>query len=190
MALLQRIPLLVRPHPLAQQRIFQKIASQTTLNKPYSIPKLASFYSTDDTPPRMRKRALSAVIQDVSDSSKVLNKIPPKEGVPQPRYGITKDVFLHKIGNDCEKYSDKFTDWKDLMTSDRIIMKNRGIPGEEPESKRMQSIAARNKEARKEARDKHAAILRKAVEKKLALKEKRREILREGNPNAAADADA
>jgi len=127
----------------------------------------------------------------------VLNKIPPRQGIPPPRYGITKNVFLHIIGRGVDKHADKFADWNELMAADQSIMESKEIPiqhsrhmlrwihkykqGIEPQHKRLTSIAKKHKEARKESRDRHAAILRRVTEGREAQKKARREIL-EANP--------
>jgi hypothetical protein len=51
--------------------------------------------------------------------------------IPPPRYGITKDIFLYKIGKSCEEYKDKFESWEKLFSLKSKEMRGLGIPAKQ-----------------------------------------------------------
>ncbi|KAJ2157175.1 hypothetical protein GGF46_004697 [Coemansia sp. RSA 552] len=51
-------------------------------------------------------------------------KVPNRPVVPSPRGSFnTPAVFLTTIGRGCEKYADKFTDWRHLFSASSDTMK-------------------------------------------------------------------
>jgi len=107
-----------------------------------------------------------------------------RKTVPTPRYGITKEIFLYKIGKNCYEYKDKFESWDKVFTLNSKQMKKLGIPtkqrrwilrwtekyrqGVEPYSIRFKSISTKNKRTRLEKQKTHKALNLKAQLKKKA----------------------
>ncbi len=42
--------------------------------------------------------------------------------------GMTKELFLERIGRECGEYADAFESWEELFTLRGIEMKKRNIP--------------------------------------------------------------
>jgi len=106
--------------------------------------------------------------------------------VPEPRWGITIQIFLEKIGKGCAEYVDKFESWEELMTLPSKTLKKRGIPtkprrwilrwrnkykcGEEPYQIRFKNKGKKkNKLIKKAAFEKHQELMKKGYEKRKAI---------------------
>jgi hypothetical protein len=106
--------------------------------------------------------------------------------IPAPRYGITVETFLQKIGKDCAQYADKFKSWEELMSISSIKMKTeKQIPcyqrkwilysvgkykiGFEPVSVKFKSIGNRNKLLKRQSLLKHIEIHKKSKEERQKL---------------------
>jgi len=122
--------------------------------------------------------------------------IPFRVTLPEPRFGITKEIFLQKIGKGCSEYADKFQSWEELMTLKGQTLKKREIPvkarrwilnwvekykqGEEPRGVRFASIAEKNKEKKKERFEKHKEDFAKRVARKLYERNQEKQKKRHG----------
>jgi len=116
--------------------------------------------------------------------------IPFREDLPAPRYGITKDIFLQRIGKGCAEYAEKITSWEELMTIKSRKLKEREIPtkarrwilgwvekykqGQEPYSIRFKSKCKKNKEKKKELVDKHKEQFAKHIAKLAQARDQRK----------------
>jgi len=112
----------------------------------------------------------------------------PAEDCPAPRYGITKDIFIQKIGKGCAEYASKIETWEELMTMRTIQMKKREIPvkqrkwirrwadkykhGIEPYAIKFKSKGKKNKAIRKAMQEKHDANMENGKKKREAFLKK------------------
>jgi len=107
-----------------------------------------------------------------------------------PRYGMTVELFLKKIGKECSQHLDKFPNWEALMTSSLVDLRGLGIPirqrkwiyrwvhkyklGLEPSHIPCKSIARRNLQVREMQRKKHQEILQGVMKKRAQERNARR----------------
>jgi len=67
-----------------------------------------------------------------TDGGLALRRVPPKPKVkgyvPEPRHGMTVELFLKRIGRDCDKHVALFKSWEHLYASRGADLKERQVP--------------------------------------------------------------
>lgn len=128
------------------------------------------------------------------------------KAVPEPRFGITKDIFLYKIGKDSYEQKDKFESWEKLFSLSSYEMKKLGVPipqrkwilnwtekyraGIEPYSIRLKSRSVKHKSKRLELKRMHViplqTIIKARKNKKQQEKRKAKQILKSSTTSSSS----